>query len=784
MPLLEVISRIDRHVEVLGFTKQQINGCIRRNILEKDKAKQLLEMLKERLDIISLCYIPLNCRIVLYVYQQQYTLPDTLTELYEVFILYTIKHYAEKISSDEEVEEQIKQANSLDSLPPVIIEQLHILLETAYTGMTEDKLVFECNQIRQPKISLNFGLLNKIDLFRNDQNKHYYQFLHFTLQEFLAAKYLSMQKKFTSEDKLKFLRSNVDADRFRITLLFLAGLTGLDFIPDKDVFPSEPLIDLSQSPSSFSSSMFKSLKPLRTKFLFLTQLLYESKRETCEWLLSCLKSKVFDFSFHTLSQFDCLVLANFFSVTPKDHVWDGIILQNCSLKANQLKLLLCKLHLRTNVPIFNSTRTLDLVHDGSREGGRPDNISFSWLLPLTSGDSKVETIYVPQFVEWENSSCQLLIPSDVFTFKNTKELYVGSGDACVTDTKLNLKGMSLYICPKLLSMLFKHLNPKKASTIDLGDHPEVFQDCSRCDTFSSVIWKSLYGALDTFENLQELTIATLNTEHAFSLMNTFSGTKLVIDFSDSLIRLEELINLRNHLARAPVTNIWFKGLKLSLENNAIFTIIIDSAIGDSQHCLGYLRTLLGEKLPPNFINISVTCSFLTKDMGKWLGANSDLKELRVNLWSGSAMSFSGKFSSPLAQCISHSATLEVLKIKNSWLIDNQLETISDSLLHTSSLKELHFQSTSSPSDWSALFQAVQRNTSLCKLDCNSDWGYTYSESCRALCDMVTNNTVLQELSIDVQYVTGSGKRAHLAQVINFQFIALSERAFFVLSNAL
>ena len=498
---LEEISRIDRHVEVLGFNKQQINGCIRRNISEKDKAKQLFEMLKERLDIISLCYIPLNCRIVLYVYQQQYTLPDTLTELYEVFILYTIKHYAEKISSDEEVEEQIKQANSLDSLPPVIIEQFHILLETAYTGMTEDKLVFECNQIRQPKFSLNFGLLNKIDLFRNDRNKHYYQFLHFTLQEFLAAKYLSMQKKFTSEDKLKFLRSNVDADRFRITLLFLAGLTGLDFIPNKVVFPSDPLIDLSRSPSSFSSSTFKSLKPLRTKFLFLAQLLYESKRETCEWLLSCLKSKVFDFSFHTLSQFDCLVLANFFSVTPEDHGWDGISFKNCSLKANQLKLLLCKLHSRTNLPIFNSTRKLDLVHDGSREGGRADNISFSWLLPLVSGYSKVERIYLPQFVEWENSSCQLLIPSDMFTFNNIKEFDVGPGDGCVTDTELNLKGMSLYICPKLLSMLLKHLDPKQATKINLRDHPEVFQDCSRCDTVGSMIWKSLYGTLNSFENL-------------------------------------------------------------------------------------------------------------------------------------------------------------------------------------------------------------------------------------------------------------------------------------------
>ena len=88
---LREISRINRHVEVLGFNKQQINNCIRKNIPEKDKVKLLLEMLKERLDIISLCYIPLNRRIVLYVYQQQYTLPDTLTELYDVQDTKTLK---------------------------------------------------------------------------------------------------------------------------------------------------------------------------------------------------------------------------------------------------------------------------------------------------------------------------------------------------------------------------------------------------------------------------------------------------------------------------------------------------------------------------------------------------------------------------------------------------------------------------------------------------------------------------------------------------------------------
>ena len=362
----------------------------------------------------------------------------------------------------------------------------------------------------------------------------------------------------------------------------------------------------------------------------------------------------------------------------------------------------------------------------------------------------MERICVPQFSQSEKSSCKLSpIVNNVLTFQAL--VVIGGGYVC--DTVLNLKGMSLYICPKLLSMFLKHLNPKTAKIIDLGDHPEVFQDCSRCDTFSSMVWKSLCGAFDTFENLQQLAIAPLNTEHAILLMNTFSGKKLVTDFSDSLIRPEELINLRNHLTRVPTTSIRFKGLKLSLENNTTFAIEIGSAIGDSQHCLGYLRTLLREKLPPNFININVTCSFLTEDMGKWLEANSDLKELRVNLWSESVKSLSDEFSSALAQCVSHSATLEVLKIEWCELTDNQIKVISNSLLHTSSLKELRFKSTATPTNsWSALFQAVQRNTLLCKLDCNTTWGYSCSESFKAMCDMITKNTVLQELGINVRYI--------------------------------
>ena len=75
-------------------------------------------MLKDRLDIVSLCYIPLNCRIVLYVYQQlEYELPKTLTELYETFILHTIKRHTEKDEPNVDTKAAIRRAKSLSKLP-------------------------------------------------------------------------------------------------------------------------------------------------------------------------------------------------------------------------------------------------------------------------------------------------------------------------------------------------------------------------------------------------------------------------------------------------------------------------------------------------------------------------------------------------------------------------------------------------------------------------------------------------------------------------------------------
>ncbi len=345
-------------------------------------------MLKERLDIVSLCYIPLNCRIVLYVYQQQDTLPDTLTQLYEVFILYTVKHYKNKIFQEREHEidnDQIEHANTIKKLPTQVIKCLDCLSETAFTGMTQDKLVFEYTEVTKERGALSLGLLNLIKC-TGVLEAHYYQFLHLTIQEFLAARHLALTK--SNKDKLEFITSKIGDDRFRMTLLFLSGLTQLDFLPIEQAFPAPKSID-TRVEHKYKTKTKSLRKQERSRFLFLAHLQYESRQTTHNWLLPCLVTNSLNLSEHSLSQFDCLVLANFLALTPKDHVWDEINLSQCSLNDDRFKTLTTKKHSQRDIPVLCLTKQLDVTSN------KINAEDLHVLMPLLSEESKVDSISIP-----------------------------------------------------------------------------------------------------------------------------------------------------------------------------------------------------------------------------------------------------------------------------------------------------------------------------------------------------------------------------------------------------
>ena len=225
------VESFTHHVEVVGFTEKQIKKCIRRNIPDSVKAKELIDQLKQRLDILSLCYTPLNCAIILYVYRQsEYVLPTTLTQLYTLYILHTLKRSAEihytSLDSDT--------IDDLQHLPDPITLPFKALCEMAFDGLVEDQLGFDVSQLplslqqcpvgkgTKPEL---LGLMSGSKAFSDMKKKLSYQFTHLTVQEYLAAWHA--HTKLSAEEQSKLFQEKLNDQRFRMMLLFLAGITKL-----------------------------------------------------------------------------------------------------------------------------------------------------------------------------------------------------------------------------------------------------------------------------------------------------------------------------------------------------------------------------------------------------------------------------------------------------------------------------------------------------------------------------------------------------------------------------
>ena len=393
---LQQLQSVNRHVEVLGFTEDQIKHCIMENIPDKPKAVELIQMLKERLDIVSLCYIPLNCAIVLYVYEKERcTLPHTLTKLYETFILHAVKRHASIIGNDPRI---LKRLHTLVKLPGPLQNQLSELSHLAYGGLVADKMVFSIDNLEEAfpncsDLDLEHSLLSLMTVFKEfistgeDLN---YQFLHLTIQEFLAARWAASQ---LSAGKLfKFFQAHLMEERYRMVLLFVAGISQLRFPSADSIFCNQKL-DIMQT-NTFGH------------FLFLCHLLYESQNLSLfRNLGSALGGSVMSAAWYAMSPFDCLVLAHFLAWS--DCSLKLLDLRGCDLTNQCLEIihrvnfehhgttwieevnlsynspdLITKLSLLPKLPMFKHTKRLTVHGLQCPEGVSPDQVELHCLLNM------------------------------------------------------------------------------------------------------------------------------------------------------------------------------------------------------------------------------------------------------------------------------------------------------------------------------------------------------------------------------------------------------------------
>ena len=219
-------NMIPRHIEIVGFTQKQIETCIHHAFVnDRAAAETLIKLLEVRTDIFKFCYIPHNLCIVLYIYKiLGCKIPTTITQLYQY---YTTNAMIRHMQTQEEDTESPLQIGDRSKLPPTVQDMYASLCIVALNGLLQDKMVFTDEELKSinPALSENtLRLMTASKKFTPSGFSQSFQFIHATIQEFLAAEALSKQP---AERQAQFILENVNKSRFRMTLIFWAGISNL-----------------------------------------------------------------------------------------------------------------------------------------------------------------------------------------------------------------------------------------------------------------------------------------------------------------------------------------------------------------------------------------------------------------------------------------------------------------------------------------------------------------------------------------------------------------------------
>ena len=183
-------------VDILGFTEEQRKHYIKHSLYDQAQIKQLTTYLEQHDIISSPCYVPFNIVSLLFLYKQVVTLPNNATKFFDMFICLTIcRHLAKHGIATKQ---SITHINDLPEPYRTFLQQLSKLCLHA---LNNNQLIFTLDQIKQwcPQVESILGALNAFGLLQAIEHVSTFQtttttiiyFLHLSVQEFLAANYIT-----------------------------------------------------------------------------------------------------------------------------------------------------------------------------------------------------------------------------------------------------------------------------------------------------------------------------------------------------------------------------------------------------------------------------------------------------------------------------------------------------------------------------------------------------------------------------------------------------------------
>ena len=216
----DLYSVTTSHLEIVGFTEDEAMKCIK-DIL-RDDAKfipELLERLEASPSLMCSCYLPLNVVIIVNVFiLMGHALPATMLEILQALVCNYILRHIKKYFPDSGV----RSIQSLDTLPECAQKPFEHLCRLAFQGLERGQVVFTEEEVGPECDTLS--LLQEAMCFEMAGTSIRYNFLHLTIQELLAAIYMS---KMPVECQVGTFRSNYSQEQFGKVLQYYSGLTSV-----------------------------------------------------------------------------------------------------------------------------------------------------------------------------------------------------------------------------------------------------------------------------------------------------------------------------------------------------------------------------------------------------------------------------------------------------------------------------------------------------------------------------------------------------------------------------
>lgn len=214
---------VSRFVEVLGLTSTDIRDYIKQYLNDPAKSSDLIGQLQDRPHIESMCYIPLNCRIVCELFvEQKGELPSTITEIYSQLIRSILHRYFG----------DVEYFNSYADIPKKSRPIFSAVCKLAFEGIICHKLVFSQKEIVDlvgtefSETFDGFGLFQAVQSFKVHGSVKSFHFNHLTFQEYLAAYHISEHMDLSNQ--LNLVTEHVGSEHLNNVWRFYSGISKLN----------------------------------------------------------------------------------------------------------------------------------------------------------------------------------------------------------------------------------------------------------------------------------------------------------------------------------------------------------------------------------------------------------------------------------------------------------------------------------------------------------------------------------------------------------------------------